>query len=47
MMNKNLSDYFVQEEAKLNNKFSKIMCEWREKIDDGFSIDNLGIYFVD
>jgi hypothetical protein len=35
------------EEAKLTNKFIKIMCEWREKIDDGFSIDNLGIYFVD
>ena len=35
------------QEAKLTNKFIKIMCDWREKIDDGFSIDNLGIYFVD
>ena len=34
------------QETKLTNKFIKIMFDWREKIDQGFSITNLGIYFT-
>ena len=34
------------QETKVSNKFIKIMLEWREKIDDGVPIDNLGIFFV-
>ena len=34
------------QEAKLTNKFIKIMFDWRGKIDDGISVDNLVIYFV-
>ena len=35
----------TSQEAKLVNKFIKIMFDWRKKIDQGFSITNLGIYF--
>ena len=34
------------QEAKLTNKFIKIMFDWREKLDEGLSVDSLGIYFV-
>merc|ERR1712105_99567 len=34
------------QQAKLTNKFIKIMLDWRETIDDGISIDNLGFSFV-
>ena len=33
-------------EIKLVNKFIKIMFDWRDKIDKGFSIANLSIYFA-
>ena len=33
------------QEAKLTNKFIKIMFDWREKVDNGYSIENLKIYF--
>ena len=34
------------QETKIINKFIKIMFDWREKIDQGFPITNLGIYFA-
>ena len=34
------------QEAKLIIKFIKIMCDLREKIDDGLSVECLGIYFT-
>ena len=34
------------QEAKLTNKFIKIMFDWREKIDDGLSVDSLGMFLV-
>ena len=33
-------------ETKLINKFIKIMFDWREKIDNGFPVTNLSIYFA-
>ena len=33
------------QEAKVTSKFIKILFEWREKIDHGFPIKNLGIFF--
>ena len=33
-------------EVKLINKFIKILFDWREKIDNGFEIKNLGIFFT-
>ena len=36
----------TSQETRLTNKFIKIMFDWREKIDQGFSITNLGIYFA-
>ena len=35
------------QETKLINKFIKILFDWREKINNGFSITNLGIYFTE
>ena len=34
------------QEVKLINKFIKILFDWREKIDNGFEIKNLGIFFT-
>ena len=45
MMRRNLRDFYTQG-AKLVNKFIKVMVEWRQKLDEGISIENLGIYTV-
>lgn len=35
------------QETKLINKFIKILFDWRENINNGFSITNLGIFFAE
>ena len=43
---KRLLNPMTSQETKLTNKFIKIMFDWREKIDQGFLISNLGIYIA-
>ena len=33
------------QESKLTSKFIKILFEWREKVDQGLSVEHLGIFF--